>query len=154
MALANTAPVYSKIGKIAANISALITAVATNLYDAAGTIGTDIYLLFTADATNGSFVQRIRVKYVSNSTTASVACVLKIFISTQTSGATTNANTWLYDEIVLPTTGALTTTVAQVSYDIPLGFALPAGYALLAKITVAQTNANSGWVCTVIGGDY
>jgi hypothetical protein len=60
----------------------------------------------------------------------------------------------LFDEIALPATGALTTTATPPSYDIPLGFALPAGYTILAKITVAQTNANSGWIVTVIGGDY
>lgn len=150
---ANTSPIYSKLGDIQAN-TALMTAVASTLYDAAGTIGTDIYKCFEADATNGGFAQKIRFKYVSDSTTTSVACVAKIFISTKTSGATTNADTWLIDEIALPSTGALTTTATIPTYELPLGFALPVGYTILVKITVAQTNSTSGWQATVIGGKY
>lgn len=149
---ANTAPIYSVAPDVQANTS-LINAVASVLYNGSGTIGTDIYKVFTADATNGGFVQRVRVKYVANATTTSVACVMKFYISSKTSGATTDADTFLYDELSIPATGALTTTTTQIAYDVPFNFALPANYTILVKITVAQS-ANTGFICTAIAGKY
>ena len=133
--------------------SALIAAVNASLYNAAGTIGTDIYKVWGADATNGGFLQRIRVKYVANATTTSNACVMKFFISSATSGATTDANAFFYDEIAIPATGALITTATNVVYDMPLGFALPPGYSVFAKITVAQP-ASCGFIAIGVGGKY
>lgn len=147
---ANTAPIFS----VAPDIQAIgpIIAVASVLYNASGTIGTDVYLVYTAP-TNGGFVQRVRFKYVANATTASNACVVKLFISSATSGAVTDANSWFYDEIALPATGTLTTTAGNATYDIPFGFGIPAGYTILAKITVAQPTS-CGWMATAIAGHY
>ena len=147
----NATPIYSKIGDIQS--SALIAAVNAVLYNAAGTIGTDVYKIWTADATNGGFLQRVRVKYVANATTASNACVMKFYLSAATSGAVTDANSFFYDEMAIPATGTLTTTAANVSYDMPCGFALPAGWSIYAKITVAQP-ASCGFIATGIGGKY
>lgn len=147
----NNDPIYTKVGDVQS--IGPINTVASVLYDGSGTIGTDVYKIFTADATNGGYVQRIRFKYVANATTTSVAAVVKIYISTKTSGSTTNADTILIDEIALPATGALTTTAANSGYDCTINMALPPGYTLLAKITVAQS-ASTGWMATAIGGKY
>lgn len=146
----NSLPVFSKVGDIQ---SALITTAATTVYDGSGTIGTDVFKLFQADSTNGGYVDRVRFKYVANGTTTSVAAVIKVFISSASSGATTNSNTWFVDEIAVGATGTLTTTAVNSAFEIPLGFALPPGYTILAKITVSQS-ANTGWVGTVYGGKY
>ena len=151
MALPNNDPVYSKVGDIQS--SALVAAVNAVLYNAAGTIGTDVYKVWTADATNGGFLQRCRIKYVMNATTTSVACVMKFFLTAASSGAVTDANSFFYDEIALPATGTLTTTAGNVSYDMPFGFALPAGYSVVVKITVAQP-AGGGFIVMGIGGKY
>lgn len=148
---ANNDPIFSKAADIQA-VGPIVT-VATNPYQAGGTIGTDVYKVFTADATNGGFVQRLRFKYVANATTTSVACVAKVYISSAASGAVTDANAWFYDEVALPATGALTTTATNPAYDVPVGFALPAGYTILVKITVGQS-ASTGWMCTAIAGKY
>lgn len=149
---ANTDPIYSKLSDIQG--SALINTAATTVYDASGTIGTDIYKIFTADATNGGFVQRIRFKYAANGTTASNACVIKIWLTSAGSGTLTiGTNAWFIDEIALPATGTLTTTAPNNTYDLPLNFAIPAGYFLCAKITVSQ-GANTGWMATTIAGKY
>lgn len=154
MAGPNNDPIYSRSGDVQSSApTALIAAVNASLYDGAGTIGTDIYKVWQADATNGGFLQRVRVKYVSNSTTASNACVMKFFISSAASGSTTNTNAFFFDELVLPSTGTLTTTTAAVTYDIPFNFALPAGWTVLVKITVAQPSS-SGFIATGIGGAY
>lgn len=148
---ANTDPIYSKASDIQS--SALINAVNASLYNAAGTIGTDVYKIFQADATNGGFVQRVRVKYVANATTTSVACVMKFFLSSASSGAVTDATSWLIDEIAIPATSTLTTTAVTPAYEIPLNFPVPAGWTILAKITVAQ-GANTGFIATAIAGKY
>lgn len=147
----NTAPIYSKAGDVQS--SALIAAVNAVLYNAAGTIGTDVYKIWTADATNGGFIQRVRVKYVANATTASNACVMKFYLTAASSGAVTDATSFFYDEMAIPATGTLTTTAGNVSYDMPLGFALPAGWSVVCKITVAQP-ASCGFIATGIGGKY
>lgn len=148
---ANTSPIYS----IASDFQGgpLITTAATVVYDISGTIGTDIYKLFTASA-EGSFIQRLRLKYAANATTTSVAAVLKLWISNVGTGTPTiGTQAWLYDEVALPATGALTTTAVNAGFDIPLNFPLPTGYFLLGKITVSQS-ANTGWLATVIAGKY
>ena len=63
----NTDPIYSKVGKI----SGVEVTAANTKSDGAGTIGTDIFLAFTADATNGSFVRDI--KTFLTATTAATA---------------------------------------------------------------------------------
>lgn len=149
---ANTDPIYSRLGDVQSNTT-LIAAVAAVLYNGSGTIGTDVYKIWTADATNGGFLQRVRVKYVANATTASVACVMKFFLTSASSGAVTDANCWFYDELAIATTSTLTTTASNVTYDIPFNFAIPAGWSVVCKITVAQP-ASCGFIATGIGGKY
>lgn len=149
---ANNDPIYSKAADIQTP-GALVQAAASVVYNGSGTIGTDVYKVWQADATNGGFLQKARVKYCANATTAPNACVMKFFLSSASSGAVTDANCWLIDEIAIPTSGSLTTTTTAPSYDVPFGFAVPAGYCLLVKITVAQP-ASCGFQVTGIGGKY
>lgn len=152
MAAPNTAPVYSYVSGVTG--SALITTAATLVHDISGTIGTDIYLAFTSDATNGGFVQRIRFKYAGNSTTTSNPAIMKVWLSTVSTGTPTiGTQAWLWDTVALPATGALSTTATAGVYEIPFGFALPPSMSILCKITVSQP-ANFGWLATVIAGKY
>lgn len=148
---ANTSPIWT-LNPRADGSAALITTAASVVYDLSGTIGTDIYKIFTAGA-NGSYVERVRLTYVANGTTTSNAAALRLYISSIASGTPSSADTRFYESVTLPATGALTTTAVNPFYDIPLGFALPASYTLLAKITVSQS-ASTGWQAIVIGGDY
>lgn len=149
---ANIQPIFSKASDFQG--SPLINTAASVVYDISGTIGTDIYKLFQADATNGGFLQKIRFKYAANGTTTSVAAVLKLWISSVSSGTPTiGTQAWFFDEIALPATGALSTTAPAQVYEIPFNLALPAGYTVLAKITVSQS-ANTGWLATCFAGKY
>lgn len=148
---ANSDPIYSKISGFGG--SPLITTAASVVYDISGTVGTDIYQLWVSDATNGGFIQRVRFKYVANGTTTSNAAVLRLWICSANTGLVVGTNSWLFDEVALPSTGALATTTVSPTYDIPLGFALPATYYLMGKITVSQS-ASTGWVATIIAGKY
>ena len=148
---ANTAPIYSIGPDIQSSV--MMLAVNASLYDIAGTIGTDIYLIYTAP-TEGGFVQRIRFKYAGNSTTTSVACIAKVWLTSVNTGTPTiGTQAWFLDEIALPATGALSVTVPAPTYDMPLNFAIPSGKYLCIKLTAAQP-ASFGWMAMVIGGKY
>lgn len=147
---ANTEPIFSKNGKIG---SVLVTAANTSS-QGGGTIGTDIFLAFTADATNGSFIRQVRfIVTATTANTASTATVGRVFISSVTSGATTSANTFMIAEITLPSLTADSSTAGASYIDIPLGFPIPASYTILVT-THAAPAANSAWRAVVIAGDY
>lgn len=149
---ANTAPIFSQLSAVSG--SSLITTAASVVYDISGTIGTDIYLAYTSDATNGGFVQRVRFKYVASATTTSVATVMRVWISTVSTGTPTlGTQAWFWDEIALPATGALTTTTISSNYEIQFGFAFPPAYSILCKTTVSQS-ASTGWQAIVVAGKY
>jgi hypothetical protein len=138
----NTAPIFSLLGDVQWSVSA-ITAANTTKDLTSGTI----YLTFTADATNGGFVQRIRFRSLGTNSNATVA---RIWINNGSSTGTASNNT-LFDEITL-TAITNSETSAQATFELPLNFALPPGYRLYVTVGTAPTSA--GWDATVIGGKY
>jgi hypothetical protein len=148
MAAANPTPIFSKVGAIGWGTPAdgdggtagpLKTA--NTAKDGTGTVLT----VFTADATNGSFVQRIRFRAAGTN----IATVARVFINNGSTQATI-ANNTLWDEITLTAT-TLSETSALATYELPLNFALNPGYKLL--VTLGTTVA-AGYRVTVIGGNY
>lgn len=141
----NANPIYSRRGQVANNgttgMNQLVTAAANDYTGAGGNNS----LIFTADATNGSFVQRIRFKAGGTN----VASVARIFINNGSTQGTA-ANNVFYGEIALPSTTA-SATAATVDIDYPLNLALPAGFRLYFGLGTAVA---AGWVATVIAGDY
>jgi hypothetical protein len=109
-----------------------------------GTGGNNI-LIFTADATNGGFVQRIRFKAIGTNT----ASVARIYINNGSTNGTATNNVF-YGEVSLPGTTAIN-TAATVDVDYALNFALPAGYRIYAGL---GTTVASGWVASVVAGAY
>lgn len=142
---ANIDPIFTRAPDVSNNsgtgMNQLVTT-AANDYTGANANNS---LIFTADATNGSFVQRIRFKAGGTN----VASVARIFINNGSSN-TTAANNVFYGEVTLPATTAIATS-ATVEIDYPLNFALPAGFRLYFGL---GTTVASGWVATVIGGRY
>lgn len=145
---ANTSPVFTKNGQIN---SALVTAANTSS-QGGGTVATDIFKVYTADATNGSYLQYLRWIPTGTATTTTTATTGRVFVSSITSGATTSANTFLIKETALTAISADNSTGAVNEFDIPLGFVLPAGWTILVTNHVAPA-ANTAWRATVIGGD-
>lgn len=146
----NSDPIYSKVGDIqwsgtSALFSTAMTAGNVSSYD-----GTDanIKQIFSADATNGGYVQRIRAKCCALTGT-SAASVLRIWINNGSTVATA-VNNVLVGEVGLP---AVSNSVVAATPDVELtlNIALPAGYKLYAGIGTAVT---TGWAVTVIGGKY
>lgn len=137
----NASPIYSRVGAI--SLGSAITAVVT---DYTG-IGANYQVAFTADATNGGFIQRIRFKAAGTNAVS----VARIFLNNGSANTTASNNTF-YGEISLPATTA-STTAATVDVDYPMGIALPPGYRIVIGISATTTLA-SGWVPTVIAGAY
>lgn len=130
-----------------------ITQSAANTSSAGGgTVGTDIFKVFTAGA-NGSYVQRLRFMSVATAPTTGVATTLRVFLSTVGSGATTAANTFLIGEVSVPAIASDAATAATNFYDSIINAALPTGMFIHVTQHVAQT-ANQNWVAICFGGDY
>jgi hypothetical protein len=140
---ANVSPIYSKIGDIQwATISAANTA-----KDGTGTVVT----IFTADATNGGRVDRMRMRALGTN----VATVIRVFINNGATNATA-ANNTLFAEATLPAT-TLSEVASLAVVDFPntndTGFplVLPPGYKL--NVTLG-TAVSAGYAVTAIGGKY
>ena len=136
---ANTAPIFSVAGDIEWGPTVLTTQ--NTAKDGTGTVLT----VFSADTTNGGFVQRIRFR----SAGTNIATVARVFINNGSVNSTP-ANNILYDEITLAAT-TLSETSALAVYELPLNFALPPGYRLI--VTLGTTVA-AGYYVSVIGGRY
>lgn len=136
---ANTAPIFSALGDIEWGTTAITTA--NTAKDGTGTV----LNVFTADATNGGFVQRIRFRAAGTN----IATVARVFINNGSTNATA-ANNILYDEITLAAT-TISEVAALPVYELPLNFALPPGYKL--NVTLGTTVA-AGYYVSVIGGKY
>ena len=154
---ANTSPIFSLTPLIQrSSITNSITALATSNGTAAtGVSGTSGEMVVVATgATDGSYLQRLRLRWTgSTSTSAASGPVVRIYVSTVSSGATTSSNTYCIEEIVMGTQTAASATVATFPYDVPLNFILPSGSYLLASVS-AKPTANTEICMTVYGGNY
>ena len=135
---ANTSPIFTLTPGVEWGTTTVTTA--NTAKDGTGTVLT----VWTA-GTNGSYIQRVRFRPSGTS----VQTVARLFINNGSTNATA-ANNILFDEITLSAI-TLSETAAQPSFEIPMNFALPAGYKL--NITIGTTVA-AGWYVSAIGGDY
>jgi len=143
---ANTAPIFSIQGDQSVNDGTTMPSTFTTAAaDYTGATATHNKLVFTADATNGGFIQRLRFKAIGTNT----ASVARVFINNG-SANTTASNNAFYGEISLPAT-TISSTAATVEIDYPMNFALKAGFTIYVGL---GTTVAAGWVCTAIGGQY
>lgn len=139
MAANNTAPIYTGIPDIQ-----WIDAVATANTTRDLTSGTS-YLVFTADATNGGYLNKIR--FAPKGT--NIATVARIWIN---NGSTTGtaANNWLFQEVSLIATTSSETGALNFA-EVPLDLPLPLGYKIYITL---GTTVSAGFMVGVIGGKY
>jgi hypothetical protein len=135
----NTTPIFTKIGDIQWAITITTANTTTDL-----TAGT-IYLAFTADATNGGYVQKIRFRPLGTN----VATVARVWINNGSTTATATNNV-LFDEISLASSTVSQTSALSI-YELPLNIALPPSYRIYVTI---GTTVVAGFDATVIGGKY
>jgi hypothetical protein len=143
---ANTAPIYSIAGDVSSvsfnNAGLVVGPTANTATDGSGTL----YKAFTAGA-NGSYVQKMRFRPV----VSPAATVCRVFISSSTTTSATN--TWLYDEITLPSV-TVSQTAASSVFELPMNFALPANYLLYVTFGTSTGAAGTGYSIVTIAGDY
>ena len=136
---ANTAPIFPLIPNIGNQSE--ITAANTTKDLTSGTI----YLVFTADAVDGSRLEKLRVRPKGTN----VASVLRVFLNNGSTTATA-ANNMLYDELSLPAT--TNTEVASIAgLEVPMNMSLPPGWRVYVTLGTAVAG---GYAVTGVGGDY
>lgn len=135
----NVQPIFTKVPKINWGATAITTA--NTAKDGTGTVLT----VFTADATNGSYLSSISFRAAGTN----VVTVARIFINNGSTN-TTASNNILYNEITLTAT-TLSEVTATTNYVLPMNIALPPGYKI--NITLGTTVA-AGYFISTIGGDY
>jgi hypothetical protein len=148
----NTKPIWPGAGIInngeagAANLKVVVTGANTS---ADLTTTTNAVLVFTADATNGGIINKLRFKaYNTDGTTATAATCARIYICDGTLAA---ANCTFLGDITLPAT-TMSYTTATPDYDYQIDQPIPAGYKIYVAIGIA-TGGSTGWAITAFGGD-
>ncbi len=136
---ANTVPIFTNVPRVSFSP---ITTAATNNYD--GT-GANVALLFTADATDGSYVSHMVAKAAGTNITTNV----RLFINNGATVATATNNTLVWEQSLPAITASA--TAATTNILIPLNIQLPAGYRLYYVLSTAVA---AGWQFTAFGGDY
>jgi hypothetical protein len=134
----NTSPVFLLTPK--AQWSSTGTAANTNL-DGTGTTVT----IFTANATNGSRVDRVVLEPLGTN----VATVVRIFLNNGSAPGTAANNSLVY-EVAMPA-NALSQVANSLRVEVPLNLVMPAGYRLLTTIGTA---ISAGIQITSLGGDF
>lgn len=140
---ANTSPIFTR----APNVQGVESVtVANNLANI--TSGT-VYLVYTADATEGSLIDYIRLK--PNPANNTAATSVRYWIN---NGLTlgTAANSWIFGEQPIPATTASATN-AQVDFTYVMQLRLNPGYRVYAQVATAP-GGSGAFTITGIGGPY
>jgi hypothetical protein len=133
----NSAPIYSRVADWQW-IGAITTANTTKDLSS----GTS-YLAFTADATNGGYIKKLRVRHLGTN----IATVLRVFVNNGSTTATATNNI-LFDEISIAANTVSETSSSSV-YELPINEAFPPGYKIY--VTIGTAVAAGLAVCAVAG---
>jgi len=139
VATANQTPIYSRVAQI--NWEGTLITAANAAKDGTGVV----YFIFTADATDGGWINRVTYRACGTN----VATVARIFINNG-SDATVAANNVLFTEITLPAT-TLSEVAALANQEVLLNIALPPGFRLTTTIGTAVA---AGYRVSTVGGKY
>lgn len=104
-----------------------------------------VYQVFSADTTNGGYVQKMRFRPLGTN----VATVARIWLNNGLT-ASTASNNVLWDEISLASSTVSQTSALSI-YEVPINFALPPSYNLY--VTLGTTVA-AGYDIITVGGKY
>lgn len=149
---ANTAPIFPKLAKVGQAVWKN-GSTANTKSDGAGTIGTSMLLLMSA-GTEGSMINKIRALPAgSTASTATTATVLRVYLSSISTGTTTADDTSLIGEIALPSQTTDAPTASITPYELPLNIPIPPGMHILVSMHHVSA-ANTVWHITGYAGDY
>jgi len=137
----NTSPVFPLVPEITwVNTGAVTANTTTNL-----TAGTIFDSGFTADATNGSRVDFVRVRALGTN----VATVMRVWINNGSTTTTATNNTLFFERTLAATTVSQVAELPDVI--LPINVSLPAGYKIYYTFGTAVA---AGYSIQVVGGDY
>lgn len=151
----NTDPIYSRAADIQSSSLAAATLLGPTANTAQDGTGT-IYPIWTADATNGGYFQKLTFESIT--TVAATVCRVYLVdtVPTVTSGAlvsNTSLNTHKIGEISLPAV-TVSQTAAAPHLELPLNIAIPAGYRIAVSFGTSTGASTTGWAVLGIGGKY
>lgn len=146
----NTLPIYSLDARhstdgTATSSSTLGAALTSAANDYTGASANNA-VVFTADATEGGFLQALRVIALGTN----VASVLRVYLNNG-SAATSAGNNTLIDEIPLPATTASATTITGPGISRLYNMRLYAGERIVVGLATA---VSAGWRVTGIGSKF
>jgi hypothetical protein len=137
----NTNPIFPLVPEITwINTGAVTANTTTDL-----TAGTNYNSGFTAEATNGSRVDFIRVRALGTN----VATVMRVWLNNGSATGTAANNTLFFERTLAATTVSQTAELADVI--LPINISLPAGYKIYYTFGTAVA---AGYSIQVVGGDY
>jgi hypothetical protein len=147
---ANTDPIYARTSQLSVGGAVIGTSANT----ATDGTGANTSLIFTADSTEGSWVQRVVLRPISTI----AATVARLWYCTDTgafSAGTTNtaANTTMIAEITIAAWTASNTTASPV-YEIPVNMPLPASTKLLMTFGTSTGAGTTGFNPLIVAGRY
>lgn len=141
----NTDPIFTRVGDVSNNGTTGMNQLILNAANDYTGIDADVSLVFTADVTNGSFIQRLRFKAGGTN----VATVARIYINNGSTPGTATNNLF-YGEMSLPAT-TVSAVVATAEMDYPMNLPLNPGFRIYVGLATAVA---AGWVVTAVGGKY
>ena len=137
----NTSPIFPLVPVVTwVNAAGLVANTTTDL-----TAGTNYNSGFTANATNGSRVDFIRVRALGTN----IATVMRVWINNGATTATATNNTQFFERTLAATT--VSQTAEQPDVIIPINVSMPAGYKFYYTFGTAVA---AGYGIQVVGGDY
>lgn len=147
---ANTSPIYTRTSDVQL-AGSVIGSSANTATDGTGANST---LIFTADATEGSFVHKVILKPISTV----AATVARVFYCSATGAFTpgttnTASNSTMVGEVGIVAWTA-SNTAASPMYEIPINFALPASTKLFITFGTSTGAGTTGFNPLVIAGKY
>lgn len=149
---ANIDPIFTRVPDIGLAGAVAGPTANTNLDGTSSS--TSMVQVYQADATNGSYLEKIILKAVGSP----AATVVRIFICTVSGSFTmgtdnTAANTSMVGELQLPAI-TLSQTAPSPQFEIPLGYGIPAGYRVLASFGTSTGASGTGYNPVMIAGKY
>lgn len=147
---ANTVPIFTRTS----DVQLAGAVIGTNANTATDGTGANSTRIFTADSTEGSYVQLVRLKAISTI----AATVARVFYCSDTgtfTPGTTNtaANSTMVGEIGIAAFTA-SNTVASPVYEIPVNMALPPSTKLFITFGTSTGAGTTGFNPLVIAGKY
>ena len=120
------------------------TETTSKMHDGTAALTTYLQVVFTA-GTNGAYLESVQALPLGTND----AAVLRLWLNNGSTN-TTSTNNVLLREVDLPAT-TISESASQSVTEVLLGVNIPAGYRVLAGVSVA---ASAGWHVSALGADY